>query len=334
MTLNRVRIGFIGCGNIAQKHAANFSKVDAEIAAFADAIEAKASSLAEKCGARAYGSFAAMLDSERLDAIMLCTPHVARLAPIKAVAERGLALFCEKPPAFTLEEARECARVIEQAGILNTCGFMYRWAEAAERVREWIAGQPINLCQITACNDVIPWARSGAGPSWLLKQDRSGGPMIEQGIHLIDTARYIVGSDITEVQALGSNLIESRSEELTIHDTMVTNLRFANGTVGNHIHFWSHRGLIFQWRFIGAAFDLTWEVVPNRVTGQVRGEKVLFEGKDDCYLTELQGFVRAVAARNQSLLRSSYADACKSFAATLAANESAATGKPQPVHWP
>lgn len=329
---NKVRLGFIGSGNIARMHAEKLARIDqASIVAFTDVAQDRAKVMADKYSARAYGNFEQMLDKEHLDAVLLCTPQHTRLEPIKAIAGRGLPLFCEKPPAFTMEDARAGTEIIEKAGILNTCGLMYRWAEITDKVRELIGDRKVNVCQITGCWAVIYWVTEGGLGKWFLKQDQSGGPMMEQGIHLLDAARYMLQDDAVEVHAFGSNYIEPRTADLTIHDTVQANLRFAKGTIGTHVHMWSYRGWIFQIRFIGNEFELLWDIANNRMTGKVREMDVSYQAKDDPYESELVGFVKAVAARDQKLLRCTYADACKSFATTLAAMQSALTGTVQKV---
>ncbi|MBI4026642.1 MAG: Gfo/Idh/MocA family oxidoreductase [Verrucomicrobia bacterium] len=329
---DKVRIGFIGSGYIAGAHAERLTKVPgAALAAFSDVQEERAKQLAQKHNGRAYARFEEMLDQEPLDAVLLCTPHHTRRTPIQAVAAKGLALFCEKPPAFTIEDARACIETIEKAGILNTVGLMYRWADITDRVREWLDGRKVSVCQITGCWSVIYWVKPDSPSQWLLRQDQSGGPMMEQGIHLLDAARRMLDDDVIEAHAFGGNPIEPKSANLTIHDTVLANLRFAKGTLGAHVHSWSHKGWIFQIRFVGHDFELLWDIANNRMTGKVRGVDVSYQAKDDPYEAELAGFVKAVAARDQSLLRCTYADACKSFAATLAAVQSALTGTVQKV---
>lgn len=142
-----VRVGFIGTGNIASTHTKNISKLkNAKLAAFADIDRTRAQKYAALYGGTAYTDYDQMLDKEELSAVFICTPHFVRLEPIKAAAERRIALFCEKPPAFDLESAKEITDIINKTGIINSVGFMYRWAEITNKVKSIIAKHPINIC--------------------------------------------------------------------------------------------------------------------------------------------------------------------------------------------
>lgn len=336
---DRVRLGFIGSGNIAKLHANRIARLGiAELAGFSDTVRDRAAALADAHGGRAYADYREMLDHEKLDGVLLCTPHHARVEPINEIAARKIALFCEKPPAFTLDDAEACMSVIDRVGILNTCGLMYRWSPIADRLKELIAERPVNICQITACWSMIRSSRDsarrkGTGDPWLLKQEISGGPMIDQGIHLIDAVRFILNDDVASVHGIGSNLLEPRAADLSIYDTIMANYQFARGTVGSHVHSWSYTGWVFQIRMIGADFDFLWDIPASRLSGVMNAIEVKYESRDDPYDNELTGFVRAIEKQDQRALRGSFADACRSLAATLAVMESVRSGQPRTVEF-
>lgn len=324
-----VRIGFIGTGHIAgSQHIVNLANMeDVELGAFADTDISKAEKYAVQYGGKAYEDYREMLDKEKLSAVFLCTPHLVRYEPIKAIAERNMALFCEKPPAFDLASAKESLKAIEKTKVINSVGFMYRWAKVTEKAKEMIAHRPVSICRITGCWSVLYW-----NMPWLYLKDKSGGPILEQGIHLIDVARFILEDEIIETHAFGTNKIVPKSESVTVEDTISLNLKFASGTVGSHIHSWSHHGWIFQLEFIGKDFQITLDLTAgNRVYGIIDGVEVNFHGSDNYYQTEVKEFVEAVGKKDQSIIRSCYADAVRSLAVCLAANKSLETGKPEKI---
>ncbi|MDP7349172.1 MAG: hypothetical protein QF735_13090, partial [Phycisphaeraceae bacterium] len=83
---------------------------------------------------------------------------------------------------------------------------------------------------------------------------------------------------------------------------------------------------------IGEDFRLVWDLSDrNRLWGTIGEEEVSFEATDDYYVTEVEGFLDAVAANDQSMIRSSYADATRTLAAALAINRSIDSGQPATV---
>ena len=319
-----MRVAVIGLGWPGQTHARCAARIPGvEVAGLCDLQLEKAEALAPEVGASAFADYNVMLDAVRPDAVFLCTPHFVRTEPIRAIAERGIALFVEKPPAFNLDEANECAAIIATSGVVNSTGFMYRWARLTQRAREVVNGRPLIATMIRGAWPVVFWEGI---PSWLRQEDQSGGPMVEQGVHLIDTARYITGDEIIEAQGFGANAVALQSNDLTVHDTVSATYRFAGGGLGSHLHNWSHSGWVWEIDTIGRDLRLTWDMASNRLFGKVDGVEIDERFDDNCYDTEITGFVEAVRAGDPTAVRSTYADSVRTLAAALSAAEAIRTG--------
>ena len=124
-----MKVGIIGMGGLGTRHAKYIADSGkAQPVAFADIEVEKAKAAATEYEGTAYDDYRRMLEKEQLDAVFLCTPDRVRVEQIEAIADCGLALFCEKPPAANQADADACIRAISKAGILNSIGFMYRWS--------------------------------------------------------------------------------------------------------------------------------------------------------------------------------------------------------------
>lgn len=330
----KARIGIIGCG-IGSLHAGNLSRIDnGELAALCDLDEARLKTATDKYGCPGYASVEAMLDNASLDAVMVCTPPYVRMPLIDQIARRGVAVFCEKPPAGDMETARAAKRALDRAQVVNSVGFMYRWMQAADLVKSLIAGRPVLVCQITGIWEVLFWAQDGKISPDYFYRDRAGGPLVEQGVHLIDAARFVLDDDVTRVHARGANVVNPLSETLTTEETIQVSMQWRKGTVGSHVHCWAHHGQVFQILFTGVDFALTLDLGANRVFGRNNGEGVDQTFDDEYYVSELRGFCEAVRQSDQSLIRGSYADACRTLAVAATAMQSIDTGLDLPVpHW-
>ena len=72
---------------------------------------------------RAYGSFAEMIETEkklpedvRMDVVSIVTPNHVHFAPAKMALENGFHVVCDKPVTFTLAEAKELEKLVEEKG--------------------------------------------------------------------------------------------------------------------------------------------------------------------------------------------------------------------------
>ena len=329
-----VKCAVVGLG-IGALHVSSLAKIpEAKLVAFADLDAARVQKFADEHGANAYPDWRAMLDGEpELDAVILATPAHVRMEPIRAICERKIALFCEKPPAVNLEEALRIRDVIAAAGVLNAVGFMYRWAPLADRMRELIAGRPQLFARGVIAWPVFEWVLNGGAPKSLYSKAACGGPLIEQAIHYQDVLRYITGDEPVSVQAMAElgNLYAQEGRDC--EETTAYVLRHESGMLSTHIHNWSHKGTVMDIQIVGENYDLTWHMKHEdmSLTGTTDGQEINEPGPSEYYFDELVGFIKAVQQNDQSLLRSSYADACKTMAVCEAANNALASGAMVPI---
>jgi predicted dehydrogenase len=329
-----LRVGVIGTGGIASKHLHTLSQQkDIQIAALCDIDEAKVKSAAEKNGAAVYTDCVTMFEQTELDFVLVCTPPGFRLQPVKEAASRGIACFIEKPPAFDLEDARQMKQVIEESGIIAGVGFMYRYAGAIQKAKELIGGQPVPIVRsVFVCGvALIPdW------PRWFFNKSISGGPILDQAIHILDSSRYLVkdaAGDVEQIQCFGSNVTIPKEGDFTIEDSHVVNLRYGKGTVQSHTHSWAVTQNQVKIELISKDYHLIVDLAPetghhcSTLKGHFKNEPVLFDFSDeDFYVTEMETFLKAVRTKNQSLIRSPYADAAKTLEVVHSANRSAEEG--------
>ena len=321
-----LKIGFIGVGGIAKRHIASLKHINrSEFVAFCDLVAERAQQAADENGGRAYTDFNEMLDKEELDAVFICTPPFVRAEPITAAASSGIAVFSEKPPAFDAEQGRIGLEAIQKAGVINNVGFMYRWKKAVEKAKELMAGKKLSAIRSAfICGPAVHLSL----PGWFFIRDKSGGPLMDQAIHVLDIHRYIAG-EVKLVHAFGNNQIQPKREDFTIEETIVMDLSFDNGVIGSHTHSWACDVAIAQIELISDLSRVTIDLFTNSVFGKVEGVPIDEKMADDCYLTELDNFLKAVEAKEQNLLRSSYQDALNTCSVAWSGLKSIDTGEVQ-----
>jgi len=329
-----VRIGVIGLGNMGQRHIKSALQLGdlVQLAAVADPDASKRDACAASHAVPAYEQWDQMLDQAELDAVIIACAAVERLAPIEAAAKRKIAIFCEKPPALTMADAQAAANTIRENGIINTVGFQYRWDPLASRMRELVASSQPLFARIMVAWNVFGWVRDGAAPLNLYRKNGCGGPFIEQGIHFQDVLRYIVNDEPSQVHAMAELGNNHPTTDRDCEETSVLTVKHAGGLLTSHVHNWSHRETCVQLELVGVDYHLTWTMEGNRrLTGTIDGQTINETADQNNYETEIHGFIKAVAERDQQLLRSSYADACRSLATCFAAERSLQSGTAQNV---
>lgn len=217
MTLN---IGWIGCGRHAtQMLMPQLGRNDIRVAAVCDVNEDAAAGAAWQYGAEAtYSDFNALLDHPGLDAIgMAVGPDLHRAASIAAL-ERGLPVFLEKPPAKTLEGAREIAAASKAAGKPVLVGFMKRYSTGNKIAGNVVRGGDFGpVLGLTGTYMTAPTYFAG-------EVDYSGF-FLHHCVHYMDLIPWFAGADFDEMSV---RKIEPQPGKLLFH----LNFTCTNGAIG------------------------------------------------------------------------------------------------------
>jgi myo-inositol 2-dehydrogenase / D-chiro-inositol 1-dehydrogenase len=322
-----VRVGFVGCGGMAGGHINNWAGMkekgeDVQLAAFCDIDEARAQGYARRFEARAYTDFRKMLDAEDLEAVYVVVPPHAHTGAELLAAQKGCALFVEKPVANALETAVEIREAIARAGIINSVGYHWRYQEGTDHALGALSGKTIGMV-------MGYWMGGMPGVGWWRRMEQSGGQFVEQTTHIFDLARYLAG-DVTEVYANAAVRALGDVENFSVTDVGAANLKFASGAIGTIHNTCLLKGLGYNTGLV--------VVTPDLIVELIGGCKLIEPGKrteivtrGNPYQREDHVFLEAIRSGDGASIRSSYADAVHSLAVSLAANESYQTGKPVTV---
>jgi len=320
----KTRIGVIGTGGISGVHLNNLSKLKrVELVGVCDIAPGKAEAVARERGGRPYLQFEEMLDKEKPELVLLLTPQTVRHDPIEACAERGIPMFIEKPPAKNMAEARKCSAVVRQHKLLNSIGFVLRYKQVVTRARELLKGRRIHIIRMRYYAPMILQYEKYS-PFYFLNEV-SGGMLVDQALHFIDLARYIVGAEIDEIHGVGSNLARPKSKEITTPENVVLNLRFTDGTVGTHTHTWAFENWLGEIEVVSPRARLLLDVFNGKLTGTLDGMNIEYNQNDDAYVTELEVLLDAIRTGDRSGVLSDYDDAVKTLGVCVAGNRSIET---------
>lgn len=310
------RVGIIGAGWVAGVHLRVLSGFDdVRVAGIASRNPESGGRLAEAAGARLYPDYRSMLDGAGLDAVFVCLPPYAAVEPVLAVAERGIALFAEKPLGLDEEGPARVAGAIRDRGLVSCVGYQWRYLEVVDRARELIEGRPPRLV-------VGSWLGETPGAKWWVRMDQSGGQILEQATHIFDLARYLAG-EMEPTAATGRRIPRPAYPESDILDVTETSVRFESGAIGS----FSTTSLLAGPHRVGLdvvsdGLALTLEVLDHRLVVRLGTEMTTLapaSSFEKPYELQNRAFIDAVQGK-PSRIRSPYDDALRTHHVTLEAS--------------
>jgi predicted dehydrogenase len=228
----RIGLAVIGAGRMGGNHARLIAAgvPEARIVAIGDVDGGAARRLADEIGgATPFADPLRAISAPGVDAVLVAVSSVHHRAVVEAAAAAGKHILCEKPLALDLAETDAILAAVERAGVQLQVGFMRRHdpdhVRARARIQSGELGRPLLFNSRQYDADPPPPA--------ILDPRVSGGIMLDMGIHEFDSARFLMGSDVVEVQATGAVQIFPELADAGDFDTAVVNLRFASGAIGS-----------------------------------------------------------------------------------------------------
>ena len=331
----RLRIGLIGLGRLGQVYARDLATriPETRLVAVADPAAGVAAAAAETYEVPRWSTDSqAVIDDPDVDAVVIVSPTHTHRDVVLSAAARGKTVFCEKPPALSLEEARAMKDAVARSGVFFQMGFMRRfdpgYAAAKKQLLEGAIGTAV-LFKSTS-RDAYRTTLEYADPR------SSGGMILDMGIHDFDLARFFMG-EVRTVHAVGGTLAYPELNTVGDLDNAVVTLQFADGRLG--VVDLSRNGIY--------GYDISTELLGTEGTlrvGYLR-ETPLFVMKKNqiahdtvphfmerferAYTAQLQDFARNVLSGRPAPV--TIDDGLAALQIAVAARQSQATGRPVDV---
>lgn len=144
-----------------------------------------------------YEEYAAGEASDAYDAVYVATPNALHLDHVRAAAELGKDVICEKPMEVTEERAKELTDVCEEEGVTLMIAYRVQTDPATRRARELLSegviGEPVSVSGGMS-DDMLSFVDD---PNhWRLDPELSGGTtMNDIGIYPLNTTRFVLDRD-------------------------------------------------------------------------------------------------------------------------------------------
>ena len=183
-------IGIIGCGRFGRRLAAVLAaNPKLEVVAAADVNREAAETLAAEFDAQLALTYEELLDTARVDAVVVATSHGSHERITTAAARAGKHIFCEKPMALTVDECIVMANAARDNGVELVVGHLEREFSVVREARRLLSsgelGAPVAM--LTTRYHWLP--RYG----WWSERAEYGGMVYSPAVHNLDLLNYFLG---------------------------------------------------------------------------------------------------------------------------------------------
>ncbi len=208
---DRIRLGVIGAGNIAELNVAGYLEHDrCDVVAVCDTDKEVAEAAAATWGAsQVFTNLEDLLDDPDIDAVEILTPTHLHFDHVLAAVAAGKHVSCQKPLANSVDQARQMGAAAEAAGIIlrvSECFWHYPPLEKAKRlIADGAIGHPTNVRIRTVVGQTDADFQAGLraeGYVWRLNKLSPGGHLFDDMVHKYALALWLFDQDIVSVQAV------------------------------------------------------------------------------------------------------------------------------------
>jgi len=227
-----INIGIIGLGRIVREfHIPSLLRIkEVKIKGICARTKTKERlSLASDSGATFYQNYEEMFEEESLNAVYICSPTIFHKEMAITALKRGYHVFCEKPIAMNVDEAKTMCHEARQNSRILFNGYNRRFSPTYQEVKKFSEQKRINIFLLEKTRGQFVNMDKAVYNRIIKKEIKLLGPEImEFGVHFVDLARWICGevtkayfssNKIPEVPACAGNgiaVFEHKEEQKSI----------------------------------------------------------------------------------------------------------------------
>ena len=333
--MKKLKIGIVGLGRLGKVHAANIAyKIsNAELTAACSIVPAELEYAKAELGVTdVYADYKEMLAKADIDAVVIVTTSSEHCWQIEAALDAGKHVFSEKPLGVDVAQCKQAEAAVERHPDRTfMLGFMRRYDASYAYAKQKIDAGEIGTPYLVKATGIDPEA---AVRGAIRFAKTSGGIFLDMAIHDIDLMRWFLGSEATEVYAMGATFKHPEFKEAGDDETGVAVYKFENGAMGiTHVGRTAPHGYHVETEIVGTEGTIRISAVPEKnlarlynangvCTECVQGFPERFA---DAYLAEMEEFVSCALEGRQPGV--SVYDGTKSTLIGYATTESWKTGK-------
>ncbi|MEM6313381.1 MAG: Gfo/Idh/MocA family oxidoreductase [Planctomycetota bacterium] len=240
------RIAFVSTAHIHTKsfvEAFTSGATDGSVHAVWDDVPDRGRRYAEQAGCTFVGELDAVLGDPAVDAFVVCAENTRHLPLLERVLPLGKPVFCEKPLATSVDDARAIAKLVEAHGTPLVSGYFLPFAApmqaAAAALRDGTLGAVTHLTYRNAHHAAYGRWFDGDDVRWFTDPELAGGgALMDMGTHAVHALRTL-GGPVESVWAMTANVTGQYPD---VDDFGVIQMRFASGVIGRAEAGWCFTG--------------------------------------------------------------------------------------------
>jgi predicted dehydrogenase len=327
MSGNRITIGLVGVANHgATILQAILSSPNLKLITCYDLNTAAMDRVIKDHNIRGVSSYDELIDDPSIDSVALVTPNHLHRDQAEKAARKGKHVFLEKPIANTVKDAKEIIAVLREAGCVLSVGHNARRKRTFRRAKAILKENRIGAIVGVEANLSRPAGLLVGLPPWKADPDTCPLlPMMQLGIHFVDTVRYLLGP-IESVSSIAGQ-IAMKGE---VYDSTAALLRLESGIpvalssyyVSPDVYYikiYGTNGIL-----LCTNSRLRLETTANHIEYTVDEEDFSDEGMES-YISEMTEFADCIINRTEP--ETGGVEAIEALAAVEAMSDSIKTGK-------
>jgi len=182
-----------------------------------DVDAARASALGQTWSCAATSSVEELLAMPGLEAVAIFTPNSRHREGVEAAAAAGKHVFVEKPIAVTTEDGRAMIAACERAGVTLMVGHNMRRHSPYRRLKALLEAEEAGQVVMVEGHTGHAGGLSVTADQWRwLRAECPGGPLMQLGVHHMDTYQYLFGPARAALAAFGKTVTASEIEDATL----------------------------------------------------------------------------------------------------------------------
>lgn len=198
---------------MARVHADAARAVGGDIVAVSASTPSSSAQAARRIGAEyAAASAEALIASDDIDVVHVCTPNATHAAFAAAALEAGKHVVCEKPLALSEQDAARLMVLAAGSGLVAAVPFVYRYHPMVREARARVQRGELGALLTLDCSYLQDWMLLPADDDWRTRAEQ-GGPsraFADIGSHLCDLVEFIIGERIVALSARTRTVFDER----------------------------------------------------------------------------------------------------------------------------